>query len=82
MKLFALSAQGVDTDQNVRSPKVVEALLGTRLKGRSFTTTPLVSVPVRFQRAGSEASDHFFLLSPILLLLVFPRTLTEHFSNL
>eukprot|EP00884_Botryococcus_braunii_P004691 jgi/Botrbrau1/14222/Bobra.0254s0011.1 len=34
---------GLDTEQNVHSPKVVEALLGTRLRGRDFTSCPLVA---------------------------------------
>ena len=33
--------QGVDTDQNVMAPKVVEALLGTRFRGREFLRSPL-----------------------------------------
>jgi len=39
--------QGVDTAENVMMPKVVEALLGTRFCGRSFSTTPLVGKPSR-----------------------------------
>ena len=35
--------QGVDTEAPVLSPKVVEALLGTRLRGREFGKGPLVS---------------------------------------
>ena len=35
-------AQGLDTDANVLSPKVVEALLGTRFRGRQFGRGPLV----------------------------------------
>jgi hypothetical protein len=34
--------QGLDTDANVLSPKVVEALLGTRFRGRQFGRGPLV----------------------------------------
>ena len=34
--------QGVDTEAPVLSPKVVEALLGTRLRGREFGKGPLV----------------------------------------
>jgi hypothetical protein len=34
--------QGVDTEENLMSPKVIESLLGTRLRGRDFTTSPLV----------------------------------------
>jgi len=39
------SAQGVDTDQNVVAPKVVEALLGTRFRGREFLRSPLARGP-------------------------------------
>lgn len=35
--------QGLDTEQDTPTPKVVEALLGTRLRGRQFTRAPLVS---------------------------------------
>ena len=31
----------MDTDQNVMAPKVVEALLGTRFRGREFLRSPL-----------------------------------------
>eukprot|EP00887_Chlorella_sp_A99_P001925 scaffold18.g1925.t1 len=34
---------GLDTDANVLTPKVVEALLGTRFSGRDFRTAPLVA---------------------------------------
>ena len=39
-------AQGLDTDANVLSPKVVEALLGTRFRGRQFGRGPLVCMLV------------------------------------
>lgn len=41
--LFPLFAQALDTSSNVLSPKVVEALLGTRLRGREFGRAPLVA---------------------------------------
>ena len=34
--------QGVDTEADLLSPKVIESLLGTRLRGRDFTASPLV----------------------------------------
>lgn len=34
---------GLDTDANVLSPKVVEALLGTRFRGRQFGRGPLIA---------------------------------------
>lgn len=34
--------QGVDTEDNLLSPKVIESLLGTRLRGRDFISCPLV----------------------------------------
>lgn len=34
---------GLDGDADVLSPKVVEALLGTRLRGRAFNRCPLVA---------------------------------------
>jgi hypothetical protein len=34
---------GIDSEQNVATPKVVEALLGARLAGRSFCRAPLVA---------------------------------------
>ncbi|KAK9838506.1 hypothetical protein WJX81_003780 [Elliptochloris bilobata] len=34
---------GVDADQSVMAPKVVEALLGTRFRGREFLRAPLVA---------------------------------------
>ena len=34
--------QGLDTEDNVLAPKVVEALLGTRFMGRDFVKSPLV----------------------------------------
>lgn len=40
--LKPLLLQGLDTDANVLSPKVVEALLGTRFRGRQFGRGPLV----------------------------------------
>ena len=36
--------QGLDTIDNVLSPKVVEALLGTRFRGRQFGRGPLVQL--------------------------------------
>lgn len=36
--------QGIDTEDNVMMPKVIEALLGTRFFGRSFMTAPLVGL--------------------------------------
>ena len=35
--------QGVDTDQNVLNPKVIEALLGTRFRGRAYGRSPVVA---------------------------------------
>ncbi len=35
--------QGLDANSNVLAPKVLEALLGTRLRGRAFGRTPLVA---------------------------------------
>jgi hypothetical protein len=40
-----LCVQGVDSAENVLSPKVVEALLGTRFRGRAFGKLPLVCTP-------------------------------------
>ena len=34
--------QGLDTEDSVPAPKVVEALLGTRFQGRDFVKGPLV----------------------------------------
>lgn len=34
---------GIDADKNVSTPKVVEALLGAQLAGRSFCRAPLVA---------------------------------------
>ncbi len=34
--------QGVDTDEPLLYPKVIESLLGTRLRGREFGASPLV----------------------------------------
>lgn len=35
--------QGLDGNEDVLSPKVVEALLGTRLRGREFARSPIVA---------------------------------------
>ena len=35
--------QGLDTNASVLTPKVLEALLGTRLRGRAFARTPLIA---------------------------------------
>jgi hypothetical protein len=40
--LLAHVLQGVDTEADLLSPKVIESLLGTRLRGRDFTASPLV----------------------------------------
>lgn len=34
---------GLDTDQNVLNPKVIEALLGTRFRGRAYGRSPVVA---------------------------------------
>lgn len=38
----AKTLQGLDTEEDVMAPKVVEALLGTRFQGRDFVKAPLV----------------------------------------
>jgi hypothetical protein len=40
--LLAPVLQGVDTEADLLSPKVIESVLGTRLRGRDFTASPLV----------------------------------------
>ena len=54
--------QGLDTEENVMAPKVVEALLGTRFQGRDFLRSPLVRLdaPQKCQHhpAGIAVAAH------------------------
>jgi alpha-tubulin suppressor-like RCC1 family protein len=43
LKLSPLPLQGIDAAGSLTTPKVLEALLGTRLRGRTFGRTPLIS---------------------------------------
>ncbi len=44
--------QGLDTQDDVMAPKVVEALLGTRFQGRDFLRAPLVRAAVMMRHHG------------------------------